>query len=344
MSIDQATEQGVPVPLSFAYELNDVVQAYSGTPVLQIAECHIEADRITALVGPNGSGKSTLLNLLSFIDSPDEGHLHFFGDTVPTTGTEAFRHHIGYVQQKPYLLNTTVFRNVELGLKLRKVEKSQRRKQVLQFLDEFGITHLAERRAHELSGGEVQKVAIARALVLTPRVLILDEPFSHLDTRFHLEFESLLRGMRERSQTVIFSTHDRFQALALADSVCTLLDGHLMPISEVNLFTGRLDRARNMFVTRQLEVNVPKLASEGTRLSIDSRQLVINGTAAEPGMRNNFPGTVQAIRHEAGEIHIDVMARELFHAVITRQVLNELRVQVGDPVWVSFKASAVSIF
>lgn len=341
MSLVQTDE---PVPMAIAYEVRNLVRAYNSRPVLQIAECHIEAGRITALVGPNGSGKSTMLDLLSFVSSPSEGVLRFFGDEVQHSHIDTLRQRIGYVQQKPYLLNTTVFRNVEMGLKLRRIEKGQRHKQVMQLLDEFGIAHLADRRAHELSGGEVQKVAIARALVLSPEVLILDEPFSHLDSRFHREFEDLLRVMRHRQQTIIFSTHDKYQALSLADSVCTLLDGHLMPVSEVNLFTGVLDRARNLFITALLEINVPKLVGSGTRLSIDSRQLVIVKNSQDASMRNSFAGTIQAIRFEAGEIHIDVLCGELFHAIITRESLDQLDFNVGDEVWTSFKSSAVTVF
>ena len=111
--------------MTIAYKLSDIEFSYDSSPVIKMDQYSIEEASVTAIVGPNGAGKSTLLNMLAFIDTPSNGNIDFFGRKEFVENHLSLRRHVGYVQQKPYLLNTSVFKNIEIGLKLRKVGKKE---------------------------------------------------------------------------------------------------------------------------------------------------------------------------------------------------------------------------
>ncbi|MCZ6525668.1 MAG: ABC transporter ATP-binding protein [Gammaproteobacteria bacterium] len=331
--------------MNYAYHLREIEFAYDATPAIALDEYYIQQQSITALVGANGSGKSTLMNILAFINRPSRGNISFFGEQVRDDDYLSLRRRTAYIQQKPYLLNTTVYRNIELGLKLRAVKKVQRHARVAEVIEQLGIQHLSHRRAHELSGGEAQKVAIARAIVLDPQVLILDEPFSHLDEKFKHELEELIRKLNKVGKlTIIFSTHDKLQAQSLADQICSLVDGHVVPSSIINLFPGSVDVENGLFVTENSVIHLPASITSGTRLGIDSTEIVLSRDELKSSMRNRFYGKIKSLHDEAGDIHVIVNAGEKFHAIITKAALDELAVSVGDDVWVSFKSSVVNVY
>lgn len=325
------------------YELTDIEFAYNGEPVLAFPSLTISLSGITAIVGPNGSGKSTLLNILAFMHLPDNGHIRFQGETVRPADYPRLRRYVGYVQQKPYLFHASVRRNIETGLKFRGVAGAERRRQSATIIDAFGLGNLADRYAHDLSGGEAQKVAVARAMVLKPRVLILDEPFSHLDRSFRRELEAMLVRINERNEAaVLFTTHDQIQAQAIADQSLSLFDGHPVPMAVVNLFNGGCKGG--VFDTGRIRIQLPGSAGEGNRLAIDSNHLVLSRQELESSMRNRFHGRITGLSEEYGFINVTVRAGEIFHAAVTPEALRELGVTIGDDVWVSFKSTAVHVF
>lgn len=198
--------------IRFGYLINQVV--------LDIPELKIAADKITAIQGINGAGKSTLLKLLAFLERPQRGSIQFCGKSLADTRLLSSRRNVSLVAQKPYLLRGTVFENVLSGLKFRGTPAHSAEKQVIEALAKTGISSFADKPAAHLSGGEAQKVALARALVLQPKVLLLDEPFSHLD---QASIENLTRLITDFSgqygHTVIFTTHDHLVAQMLANEV-----------------------------------------------------------------------------------------------------------------------------
>ncbi len=325
------------------YELTDIEFAYNGDPVLAFPSLVIGSSGITAIVGPNGSGKSTLLNLLAFMHPPARGHIRFRGKTIGPSDYPLLRRSVGYVQQKPYLFHTSVRKNIETGLKFRGMARTERRRQSDRIIDEFGLGKLAERYAQDLSGGEAQKVAIARAMVLRPRILILDEPFSHLDRAFRRELEMMLARINEREEAVVlFTTHDQLQAQAVADQTLSLFDGHPVPVAMVNLFSGSC--SEDVFDTGRIRIHLPASAGRGSRLAIDSNHLVLSVRELESSMRNRFQGRITALSEEYGYINVTVRAGETFNATVTPESLRELGVNIGDNVWISFKSTAVYVF
>ena len=210
------------------YKLNNVQFSYADKKILDIKHQVFEQGKITALVGANGSGKTTLLGLLSFISDAELGEIEFSGEKVIKTNQALLRKSVGLIQQNPYLIKGSVIKNIELGLKFRHVKPAVRESRVKDILRILKIENLADRSVKSLSGGEAQKVAIGRTLVLDPKVILLDEPFTHLDREFVEEFELLIQKLKnEQDKTIIFTTHNQSQAKALSDQMFSIIDGHL---------------------------------------------------------------------------------------------------------------------
>ncbi len=197
--------------------------------ILNIERFSLSAGETVALIGPNGAGKSTLLQVLALLLKPDRGVVAFQG--VPANGKNvlALRRRMAVVFQEPLLLNTTVFGNVAAGLKLRGTPGGEITQRVNTWLKRLGIGHLAGRRAHQLSGGEAQRVSLARAFALEPEVLFLDEPFSALDfpTRLAL-LRELGKILQDTGVATLFVTHDFSEVPYLTDRVAMLKNGHLV--------------------------------------------------------------------------------------------------------------------
>jgi tungstate transport system ATP-binding protein len=327
------------------YKLQKIEFAYGENIALCVDEYSIEKNVVTALVGANGSGKSTLLNLLAFIITPTKGELYFADEKVNSEKENSLRRRIAYVQQRPYLFNFSVIQNIELGLKLREVDKNVWAKRTGDAAEKLNLSSLLHKRAHDLSGGEIQKVAIARALVLEPEVLILDEPFTHLDKEAKRDIETLIEDVAEDgAQTVIFSSHDQLQAQKLAHQVCALDKGQIKSCLLLNTFRGQLDMTNSIFRTDKSMIQVPSTIKSGTQIAVDPAHLVLSKDELKSSMRNHFQGKIKALREEEGEIHVVVEAGESWQAIITKAALSELNINIGEQVWISFKSSSVQIF
>jgi len=331
--------------MNSAYELIDVKYEYDGQVALNIGQCQIDENTTTAILGPNGAGKSTLLNILAFIFKVSSGDVRFFGKRCEHESYTEIRRRIAYVQQNPYLFNDTVIKNVELGLKLRGIHKKNRHQRAMIMFERLGIEDLVLRRAHGLSGGETQKIAIARAMVLEPEVILLDEPFTHLDKRFVRDLEHLILENRQTgNQTVIFSTHDQLRAQVLADNICSMLEGRYVPSSIINLYSGKLLPDKNIFKTAKLTIVVPENLTKGEYISIESTQIVISKGQLLSSMRNSFQGRIRSLHEDNGQIQVTIEAGEIFQIIITKAALDEMKINVGEMVWLSFKSSAISVF
>jgi tungstate transport system ATP-binding protein len=185
----------------------------------------LAAGETVGVYGPNGAGKSTLLQALAGLLPLASGSLAFQSRTLGRDlDPLSYHRRIGAVFQEPLLLHGSVAHNVGLGLALRGMARAEREPRVRAALEQFKIAHLADRNVARLSGGEAQRASLARALVLEPELLFLDEPFSALDqpTRRHLVKE-LGAILRTRRMATLFVTHDFAEAMALCDR-CVLLD------------------------------------------------------------------------------------------------------------------------
>ena len=198
--------------------------------VLDINELSIAQGRILALIGPNGAGKSTLLLTLAGLLKPSRGGIYYQGLPVDTRASlVSLRQSVSVVFQEPLLLNTSVHKNVALGLKFRHLSHDQIQKSVEEALDYFGISSLAKRSAKTLSGGEAKRVSLARAFAIKPRLILMDEAFNSLDppTRETL-IDDLRHILEETKITAVLALHDREETLRLAQDVTVMATGKIV--------------------------------------------------------------------------------------------------------------------
>ena len=201
-------------------EIKRLVRDYGTKRVLDLEEVTIEKGTRTAIIGPNGAGKSTLLNIVSRIDSASEGEVVYESED-PRLVTQVF--------QQPYMLRTSVERNIQYPLRLRNWPEDRMKKRSDELMEELGLLDLRNQKAWRLSGGETQKVALARALSFEPSLLLLDEPTANIDPATTAEIEEmLLKINREEGTTILFVTHNLAQARRVCNRLLFLDKGKLV--------------------------------------------------------------------------------------------------------------------
>ncbi|MFZ5640059.1 MAG: ABC transporter ATP-binding protein [Bacillota bacterium] len=201
-----------------------------GRQILDVPDFRLQAGEAVAIIGPNGAGKSTLLQTLGLLERPVQGEVLYRGR--PVRGNAALvrvRRRMAAVFQDPLLLTGTVYDNVMTGLKIRGVGRDRSRELTEYWLNRLGMSHLAGRPAHRLSGGEAQRVSLARALVLEPEILLLDEPFSNLDLPTRRALRGELREILAGTDiTTVMVTHDLEDIPYMADRVVAVFNGHVV--------------------------------------------------------------------------------------------------------------------
>ena len=217
--------------MSALIEVRDLLVRREKQTVLEIAHLSVEAGEVLAVVGPNGAGKSTLFLTLARLLKHERGAIHFNGHE--SISTLEYRRRIALVLQEPLLLDATVRENAAIGLGFRGMSKAESNRRVDHWLERLGVAHLAERSARKLSGGESQRVSLARAFVLEPELLLLDEPFTALDspTRARL-LEDLKSVLGATPTPTIFITHDLREAEKLGTRVAVMLKGRVHQVGE----------------------------------------------------------------------------------------------------------------
>ena len=205
--------------------LRDIRHRRDAREVLAIEALDLDRGERLAVLGPNGAGKTTLLRLLAGLETPTAGTIEIDGIRMVDADT-ALRRRIAYATQRAGLLSTSVRRNVELPLRWRGMARSARRSAALAALERLGVGHLADRGALSLSGGEAQRVSLARALALEPTLLLIDEPAAGLDAEARQAFfDDLETALADRATTLVHVSHRADEALRLADRVAILSDG-----------------------------------------------------------------------------------------------------------------------
>ena len=209
-----------------------ITRTYGAKTVLDLGPGAIESGRITGIIGPNGAGKSTLLNIIAGLDNPDSGQVRYgaagengktrFYDEIP-------RDRITLIFQQPYMLHTTVEKNIAYPLKLRKTPREEIKRRADELMKDLGLFPLAKQKARRLSGGEMQKTAFARALSFNPELLLLDEPTSNIDNATTADIEALLRRAKSgRCVTMVVVSHNLPQIRRLCDDVIFMNRGKIV--------------------------------------------------------------------------------------------------------------------
>ncbi|MFC2078799.1 ATP-binding cassette domain-containing protein [Candidatus Bipolaricaulota bacterium] len=228
-------------PIQSLYSLRGVIKRYSGQEIVHVDHLDIDRHEIFTILGPSGAGKSTLLRMLALLETPDAGTLVMMdanGECLKVNHREphhSWRRKVVMVFQHPVLLDRTVYSNVTHGLRLRgqKVDRNY----VRDLLAKLQLHDLEHARAHTLSAGEVERVALARALLVDPEVLLLDEPTANLDPYNVSLVEGAIRMICETKQaTIVLVTHNVFQARRIATRVALMLQGRVAEVSSGDTF------------------------------------------------------------------------------------------------------------
>src|SRR2546421_6398223 len=299
-------------------ELVAVRHRYDGRVVLDIERFAVAPGAGVAIVGPNGSGKSTLLRLLALLERPSEGEVRL-GGVVVAGGKAArtgagVRRRITLVEQRPVLLRGTVRENLEFGLQVRGVRRIEVNRRVESTAAQLGISPLLQRRRHELSDGEVQRVAVARALAVEPDVLLLDEPASSAD---RAAAQTLYRALTEerarRPLAVCLASHQLEDAYRWADDVRALAEGKLSPVTPENLFrvdlpnTGSGDLKHVRVGTIEIAAMTDKTGP--AILAVPPTDILVSREPLSSSARNVVPGHVPRLapqRPGARQVSADV--------------------------------------
>jgi tungstate transport system ATP-binding protein len=330
------------------YELNKVTRTFGSRTVLEIDSLAFEARKIYALIGPNGAGKTTLLNQLAFLDQPSSGRLHFKSSEVvyDHSSLTRLRRQVVLVDQSPILFSGSVWRNIEFGLKVRKIAKKERTRRIEHALERVTLTDFAQRDIHGLSGGEVKRIALARALALEPEVLLCDEPTANVD-REHQEIilKILSHANSVRHTTIIFSTHYLSQSRRLADHTMLLQNGRLSKNLEENIFQLRVvkrgDELKCRFADQLISFSDPDgLARENrlVRVHIDPARIRLRSVDEGGTGKDWIGGRIVSLAKENGTIRIVVDTGQRLQLLMTeeqfltrpRQVLQEVEVGIDS--------------
>ncbi|MCE5312225.1 MAG: ATP-binding cassette domain-containing protein [Nitrospiraceae bacterium] len=211
--------------------ISDITRGYNSSPVIDNCSYTFQAGSVYAIMGPNGCGKSTLLRIFGLLESPSKGNLTYYSGNSELAQDMKLRRMITLLLPDIGLFNTTVLKNVEYGLKIRGYNKKRIHDAAQEAIELVGLTHKMNQNALLLSSGQKRRLGIARALVIKPSLLLLDEPTSAIDVENTEIVESaILRIKQERSSTIILSTHERAQADRLADRLLMVENKRLVEV------------------------------------------------------------------------------------------------------------------
>jgi molybdopterin-binding protein len=338
--------------------------------VLSVDKMDIQSGEVLAVIGPNGAGKSTLLLAIARLLQPAEGQICFHGQPLEKEDGLTYRRRIGLVLQEPLLLDISVANNVAAGLRFRGLPKAEIEARVATWTARLGIASLRTRPSRNLSGGEAQRVSLARAFALNPELLLLDEPFSALDapTRARL-LDDLQSLLAETGLTTVFITHDLNEALLLGDRVAVLLNGQLRQIGPPEqVFAMPADAEVAAFVG--VETVIPGVVSESHegQVIVEAKGLHLEAVGElQPGRsvlfclrpeditlwnreadtkssaRNRLHGRICKLTPQGPLVRVEVDCGFPVLALITRASAQEMQLNDGLDVTASFKATAVHL-
>lgn len=224
-------------------EIDNVFKSFDKIPAVNGVSLNIEKGERVVILGPSGCGKTTLLRMIAGFISPDKGRLTIDGLTVANNGKcliEPEDRQVGMVFQDLALWpHMNVYRNLEFGLKAKKIPKIERNKRIVAMLEKVQMAQFKDSFPGDLSGGQQQRIALARALVMQPKILLMDEPLSNLDIDLNLLLrKEVLRLQSEFAITMLYVTHDRDEAFSLATRIVIMGGGKIQKIGTVSDVSG----------------------------------------------------------------------------------------------------------
>lgn len=330
------------------------------------ASFSIDKGETIAVVGPNGAGKTSLVRTIAGLAAVDEGRIAWDEFVWDESGSGVFvspeRRPIGYVFQDHALFgHLSVLDNVAFGLRASGIGRRDARTRARVVLEIVGGLKFEQRMPSELSGGESQTVAIARALATEPKLMLFDEPFAALDTSARAEARRLFVAMANPSMSRILVTHDAVEALTLADRIIAIEDGSIVQIGTPSEL---LAMPRSHFVAEILGLNALSGQLNGDQLSIGSMSLTVGAhealdgnviaiirprsvslhqTRPEGSPRNVWNSSVVAVDRTADRVRVQLGAPLNISVEVTPAGFDALHTEVGADLWASVKASEVAV-
>ncbi|MCW4006417.1 MAG: ABC transporter ATP-binding protein [Candidatus Bathyarchaeota archaeon] len=331
---------------------------------LQDISLNVQDDEYFILLGPTGSGKTLLLETIMGFHRPDHGKILLNNTDITTLPPEKRR--IGYVAQNSMLFpHMKVAQNVEFGLKMQRIEESVRKRKVREVLEATGIEYLAQRYPSGLSGGEKQKVALARVLAIDSETILLDEPLSALDAEAARDLRAELKRIHQTGKTILHVTHSQIEGFSLGESVGIMRQGTLVqtgkmhevfakPNSEFsakflgyeNVFKANLkNRAQGVVEVEGVEVKTAGSAGEGAGfVAVRPEDIAVH---IEPVVadeeRNVLAGEIVDCIDQGSFVALTVEAKLTLQTLMTKSAFLESSFQTGQQVWLSFKKETVKI-
>ena len=329
-------------------------------------ELQVEDGEYFVILGPSGSGKTMLLETIAGMWDPDSGKIYM--DNKDVTHLPPEQRGVGFVYQDYMLFpHKTVFENIAFGLKLRKVSKKEIKTKVDEMMNLFGISFLANRLPRTLSGGEQQRTALARALIIYPKVLLLDEPLSALDKKTSDELIKQLKEVHRKFDiTIIHVTHNFDEALMLADRIAIMKNGTISQVGDsVEIFRHPADKFVADFVgveniikgvarrgaekitivnTGNILVYSAEQKTGDVHLTIRPEDITLSREKVITSARNAFEGKIREITENGALIKLTVDVGEPLVVFLTHKSFLDLELNIGKTVWAEFKATAVHMF
>lgn len=345
-------------------ELKEVSKKYGEITALDTINLRIPAGEIFTLMGPNGSGKSTMLKIMAGIESPTTGEMYFKKKRIDSENLNQLRRNSTLVFQKTVLFNTSVEKNVEYGLKLRNIAAREVEERVREALKTVKLQGYEKRWARKLSGGEQQRVSLARALVLNTDLLLLDEPTANLDPRnSSIVEQTISRINEEHGKTIVMATHNIFQVESLTNRVALLIEGEIAQTGtaqEVLKFPTKsmisFARRENVFsgysemVKGVSHIDIGGLVVKAAfnyvgevSVYVRPEDIILSLKPVETSARNQLKGRIVSVEDNENVVRLKIDVGKPFMVQITKRSLVELNLGLGSEVYISFKASSVEM-
>ncbi|UCD43872.1 MAG: ABC transporter ATP-binding protein [Candidatus Bathyarchaeota archaeon] len=346
-------------------ELVDVSKTYGDVEALIEVNLEVASGELLTLLGPNGSGKSTLLRILAGLETPTEGQVLYEGAPINAGSLQELRGRATMIFQRTVLLRGSVYDNVAYGLQFTKKTGAEVKEGVERALSLVGLSPLKDRRAKALSGGEQQRLSLARALVLNRDLLLLDEPTANLDPEsLGIVKEVINRLNKEKGKTIVMASHNLAQVQEASGRLLLLNEGRIEEegrtrelLSNQSAVMRRFTRSENVFAGDSLVVNGVSHVDigEGTTVRaafiregraivhVPPEDIIVSHMPMESSARNSLRGRIVSIEDRDSVVRLRVDAGRVFSIQITRRSLEEMALNVGVEVYLTFKASSVQI-
>mgnify|MGYP004004342683 CR=1 FL=1 len=330
------------------YRLKNISQVAGNNKILDIEDLEILKGKIYALLGPNGAGKTTLLNLLGFLEKPTTGNITFMGNPVKFTEKylQQLRRNVVMVNQRPILFTTSVYKNMEFGLKIRQIRPIKRRQIIEENLALVGLSHLIDAPAHKLSGGETQRIVLARALALSPKIILCDEPTSSVDLERQQTIIRLLKEINVKQHiTVILTSHNQPEVNMLAHHSFFVDRGKISTAGYENLFSAVIlskSGEKTCVIDDRITIDIKAAKTGPCRVTLNPDEISI--ATASGSKKNKIVGTVLQVMIQESD-RIQLLINCGIHLIIKIPVEQYQRIKpmVGEKICLFINPQAVHI-